>query len=154
MNLKKKMSLLVMFIALSQMSYCQDSSQTREGGESSAKVGLAGYCPVAYAKMGKAVPGDAKFASEHKGIVYHSSSAEAKKMFDKEPDTYISAMPYKTWCATGVAMGKKLESDYTLYTKIGDKVYFFSSADAKKMFDKDSKGLIKKADAAWPALDI
>lgn len=152
MLLRKKLNLVILLIALAQVAYCQGSSQTRGNGDSSS-VALSGYCPVAYAKMGKAVPGDAKFASEFDGETYFSSSAEAKKMFDKEPGTYIEAMPYKTWCATGVAMGQKLKSDYTLYSKVDNKVYFFSSADAKKMFDKDSQGFIKKANAAWPALN-
>lgn len=150
--LRKKLNLVIVLIALSQFAYCQDSSQTKRNGVSGTAA-LSGYCPVAYAKMGKAVPGDAKFASEFNGQTYFSSSSEAKKMFDKEPATYIEAMPYKTWCATGVAMGQKLKSDYTLYSKVDNKVYFFSSVDAKKMFDKDSQGFIKKANAAWPSLD-
>jgi YHS domain-containing protein len=40
--------------------------------------------------MGKAVGGDAKFSSEVGGQIYYSSSAEAKKMFDKDPEMTIS----------------------------------------------------------------
>lgn len=109
-----------------------------------------GYCPVAYAKMGKAVKGDAKFSSEVEGQTYYSSSAEAKKMFDAQPGMFRIA--YNGLCATGVAMGKKLTSNPEIFTVYKGTTYLFSSAEAKAMFDKDPAMTVSKADAGWAKL--
>lgn len=109
-----------------------------------------GYCPVAYAKMGKAVKGDAKFSSEVGGQIYYSSSAEAKKMFDAQPSMFPIA--YNGLCATGVAMGKKIASNPEIFTVHKGTTYLFSNADAKKMFDKDPEMTISKANASWAKL--
>jgi len=109
-----------------------------------------GYCAVAYAKMGKAVKGNPSFSSEQDGRLYYSSSAEAKKMFDAEPAKYRIA--YDGWCATGVAMGKKIASNPELFTAHKGTTYLFSNADAKAMFDKDPDMTIAKASESWPKI--
>lgn len=109
-----------------------------------------GYCPVAYAKMGKAVKGDAKFSSEIEGQTYYSSSAEAKKMFEAQPGMFKIA--YHGLCATGVAMGKKLVSNPEIFTVYQGTTYLFSSVEAKAMFDKDPAMTVSKADAGWTKL--
>lgn len=116
------------------------------------KIGLGGYCPVGFVKAGKQVFGDPQFSSEYQGTTYYNSSAEAKAMFDKEPSVYVGAIKYKGYCATGVSMGKKLESDPAYFSQSGGKVYFFSSKEAKAMFDKDSTKFIAKADGEWTKL--
>lgn len=113
------------------------------------KIGLGGHCPVGYVMAGKQIFGDPKFASEFKDTTYYNSSAEAKTMFDKEPEKYVEAVKYKGFCATGLAMGKQLESDPGIFSRVDGKVYFFSSKEAKTMFDKDSKKYIGMADKEW-----
>ena len=97
--------------------------------------------------------GDPKFSSEFQGTTYYNSSAEAKAMFDKEPGKYVGAIKYKGFCATGLAMGKQLESDPGIFSKFDGKVYFFSSKEAKAMFDKDSKKYVAMADKEWAKID-
>jgi|CXWL01.1.fsa_nt_gi YHS domain-containing protein len=109
-----------------------------------------GYCAVAYAKMGKAVKGSPQFASVVDGQAYHFVSAEAKKMFDAEPTKYPIA--YQGYCATGVAMGKKLVSNPEIFTVHKGTTYLFSNAEAKMMFDKDPEMTISKAAANWPKI--
>lgn len=116
------------------------------------KVGLGGHCPVGYVMAGKQVFGDPKFSSEYQGVTYYNSSAEAKSMFDKEPSKYVEAVKYKGYCATGLAMGKKLESDPGIFSKVDGKIYFFSSKEAKTMFDKEAKKYIGMADKEWTKL--
>jgi YHS domain-containing protein len=116
----------------------------------SSDVAIGGYCPVAYIAMKQAMKGSAAHASVHKGKTYHLTNADAKKMFDAAPDTYVPA--YDGWCATAVAQGTKLKSDPTLYTVHDGRAYLFSNKAAKAMFDKDPKGTVAKADAAWATL--
>ncbi len=113
------------------------------------KVKLGGYCAVAYVGAQKALYGNAEFQSDYEGGTYFFINKDAKAMFDKEPKKFVTAIQYDTWCATALAMGKKLATDPKLFSIVGGKVYLFSSAKAKEMFDKDSANMIKKADETW-----
>jgi len=117
------------------------------------KAALGGYCPVAYVKMGEAVKGDEKFSSTIDGKKYLFVHADAKKMFDKSPKQFTNPLQYDGFCATAIgAMNKKLESDPTIFSTVGKKIYFFSNQEAKEMFDKDPKSFIEKADKNWKTL--
>lgn len=115
------------------------------------KPELNGYCVVAYS-VDKALLGSEEHASDFKGKHYLFVNADAKKAFDKTPDKFIKAIQFKAICATGVALGKKIEAKPEIFTKVGEKVYLFSSSDAKAMFDKDQAEMIKKADANWKSV--
>ncbi|MCI0451554.1 MAG: hypothetical protein L0Z51_04070 [Candidatus Latescibacteria bacterium] len=117
----------------------------------SKEPAIGGYCPVAYVAMGKAVKGDPKVSVDHEGKHYLFVSADAKKMFEADPSKYEVA--YDGYCATAMAMGRKLESDPTLFSQSNETTYLFSSADAKKMFDGDPSATIEKADLQWAALN-
>lgn len=119
-----------------------------EAPKSSGGPALDGFCPVAYVEMKQAVKGDPKHASVHQGQTYHFANAQAKQMFDNAPAKYVPA--YDGICATGVAMGMKLKSDPKLFVVHDGKAYLFSDAKAKGMFEKDTAGIIAKADANWP----
>lgn len=117
-----------------------------------SKVVLGGYCSVAYVAANKALYGDPKYQSDHEGKTYYFINGDAKQVFDKEPSKFAKAIKYDGYCATGVALGKKLLTDPTLFSNVDGKVYLFSSKDAKDAFDKDSKGMAAKAEANWPQL--
>jgi YHS domain-containing protein len=116
------------------------------------KIGLGGHCPVGYVMAGKEIFGNPKYSSEYQGIKYYNSSAEAKAMFDKEPAKYVDAIKYKGYCATGLSMGKQIDSDPALFSKVEGKVFFFSSKEAKAMFDKEPKKYVEAADKEWSKL--
>jgi YHS domain-containing protein len=120
--------------------------------KSAKQPAIGGYCPVAYAAAGKALKGDAKYALTHKGQRYLFVSADAMKMFQKEPGKF--AIGYDGWCATAMAMGQKVASDPALFTVHGGVSYLFSSAEAKAMFDADARGHVMKADGEWKKLSM
>ena len=111
---------------------------------------IGGYCPVAYVKMGKAVKGDAQWSSERDGQTFLFSAPQAEELFEKSPDQF--GVAYHGYCATAVAMGKKIPSDPEVFTVRDGVTYLFSSAKAKAMFDQDSGAAIAKADQAWASL--
>lgn len=113
-------------------------------------VALNQYCPVAYSAMGKAMKGDAKYVSTFKGKKYYLLNADAKKMFDADPQKYLPK--YDGFCATAVAMGKKLESDPAFFTVYEGATYLFSSKEAKAEFDKNPQATIAMADKQYAAL--
>ena len=114
-------------------------------------VALDGYCPVAYAAMGKAVKGKAKFAVEHDGETYYMANGKAKTMFEQSPDKY--AVAYDGWCATGVAHGMQVASDPGVVLVRDGKTYLFSNDEARAMFEKDAAKTVMMADENWPKVE-
>ena len=57
----------------------------------SSGVALEGYCPVAYFAVNKPVRGKPEFASTYNDVTYYLVSADAKKAFDRNPETFIPA---------------------------------------------------------------
>jgi len=126
------------------------SLNAQEQKNENTKAALNGYCPVAYQVMEKGVKGDQKFSSTYEGKTYYFMNADAKKMFDAEPEKYLPK--YDGYCATAVAMGEKLESDPELFSVYEGTTYLFSSKMAKETFDKDPKMIVQKADKNFAAL--
>lgn len=103
---------------------------------------------MAYAMMNQAMKGNPQHESVYEAKTYHFANADAKKMCDAAPGKYLPA--YDGICATGVAMGMKLQSNPQLFTVHEGRTFLFSDAKAKAMFDKDKANTIAKADAQWP----
>ncbi len=129
-------------------SHAANAAKAAKAAKASMAPAIGGYCPVAYAAVGKAIKGDPKFASMHDGHKYLFVNADAKKAFDAEPGKFKIA--YDGWCATAVAENMKVASDPTQFTVHEGRSYLFSSADAKKMFDAAVAPTIEKAEANWP----
>lgn len=117
-----------------------------------SKLALNGYCPVCYIAAGKANMGDAKFTSELEGKKYQFVSVETKAMFDAEPAKFLPQ--YDGYCAFGMSLGKKFESDPTVFSVIDGKIYLNKNADVKGLFSKGTAGLIVKADKEWKAMEM
>ncbi len=135
---------LAFLMGLGHSGNAQSSKSKKES------VALNQYCPVAYVAMGKAVKGDSKFTSRYQGKKYYLLNADAKKMFDADPEKYLPK--YDGYCATAVAMGKKMETNPELYSVHEGATYLFSSEDAKSAFDKDPEATITMADKQFAAL--
>jgi YHS domain-containing protein len=110
-----------------------------------------GYCPVAYSVMNKSVKGDAKISSDFAGKHFVFANADAKKMFEADPSKY--AVAYDGYCATAVSMGKKLDSDPTIFENVDGVTYLFSSAEAKEMFDGKQEMTIAKGHEQWAKIN-
>lgn len=140
----------VSMVAVVALALTSGTSFAAKAARSTHAPAIGGYCPVAYVAMNKAVKGDPKFSATADGHRYLFSNADAKKMFEMEPAKYQVA--YNGWCATALAMGKKLKGDPKLFTVHGGKTYLLSTTDAKKAFDDMPDGIIQKADAQWASL--
>jgi len=118
--------------------------------EKAEQAALDGYCPVAYVAAGKAMKGDPAISFNYGGEHYVFANADAKKMFEENPDKFHVA--YGGYCATAASMGKKLASDPTIFTVHEGVAYRFSSEKAQGMFAADMAGVITKADKEWALL--
>ena len=68
-------------------------------------IAIEGYSPVSYFEKGVAEKGDARYAVNYRGVIYHLASAEQVRTFNAGPAKYEPA--YDGWCAYGAAIGKK-----------------------------------------------
>ncbi len=115
-------------------------------------VALDGYCPVCYLAAGKAVKGTSQFKADHKGQTYYFVKQEALDAFKKEPEKFLPA--YGGLCAYGMALGKKIESDPTVFTVVDGKIYLNKNKAIGAKFSKDTASFITKADAEWKKVEM
>jgi YHS domain-containing protein len=122
-----------------------------EGTETAeAEAAIDGYCPVAYKMAGKPVKGKAEFAVEHDGKTWYLANEKAMKAFEEKPGNY--EVKYAGWCAAGLAMGKQVEADPTIFAVHNEKIYLFSTEDAKKKFMAKADEMAKKAEKNYTAM--
>lgn len=98
-------------------------------------VGIKGYDPVSYFTEKKAVKGAPANHYDFDETRYLFSSARNRAAFAAEPARYEPQ--FGGLCATGIALGKTVQSDPTQWAVVDGKLYVFSSSEAKQMAVKD-----------------
>jgi YHS domain-containing protein len=116
------------------------------------KAELGGYCPVCYISAGKAVEGKKEYTVEHAGKKYLFVSEQAVAAFKQDPSKYLPA--YDGWCAFGMSLGKKFESDPTVFKVVDGRLFLNKNADVGKLFSEGTKEHISKADAEWKKMKM
>ena len=114
------------------------------------RVALRGSDTVALALGLGAVNGHARFTQVHDGVAYYFASEEAKDAFASNPGAYQPQ--YGGYCAFGVAVGKKLDSNPRFADIVDGKLYLFLDAGAFAAYEKDKAGTLAKAEKNWPAM--
>ena len=142
----KLIKMITVFIALTFSANAAPEKEMKKD------LALDGYCPVCYIAAGKANKGSSEFTSEHNGKTYQFVSTGTKAMFDKEPSKFLPQ--YDGYCAYGMSLGKKFDSDPTVFSVIDGKIYLNKNAKVKTLFSKDTKGILVKADSEWKAIEI
>jgi len=106
---------------------------------------------VAYFAVNKPVRGKPEFASTYNDMTYHFVSADAKRMFDKDPEKYVPA--YGGWCAFGMAVEDKFPVDPTNFKIVDGRLMLFlknKNVDALTLSNQgDERKLTRKANAHW-----
>jgi len=112
---------------------------------------LNGYCPVAYFVADGPLVGSAEFASTYNGTTYHLVSADAKNMFDADPEKYIPA--FGGACAFGMSINETFPVDPTKYKIVNDRLFLFlknDETDALELWNKEDQAeAVAKADANY-----
>jgi YHS domain-containing protein len=159
MNRRGLAMALMLGLGLTSLMNAQDSKMQKESemkmeskmheGSMMKDVALHEYCPVAYLAAGKALKGSEKYSSTYKGKTYYFVDAGIKKLFDATPAKYLPK--YDSYCATAMAVGKKVESNPELFSVHKNATYLFSTEEAKAAFDSDPNGTATKADKYFAA---
>ncbi len=110
-------------------------------------LALKGYDTVSYFTKGAPTKGSDKFTAAYKGAIYQFSSAKNRDLFKSEPSKY--APQYGGFCAFGVTMNRKFDTDPTAWHIRGDKLYLNLNKDVQKKWATDIPGYIATAQAHW-----
>ncbi len=149
------MKTLIKFTAIALLSAgafstanAADENNTAPGlTAAGAPLGLHGVDPVAFIDLGNRVDGSASYTAIHDGVAYYFASEANMKTFKKNAARYVPENG--GFCTFGVSVGKKFDGDPQYASVVDDKLYVFLNEDIYRMYQKDPKGTIAKADENW-----
>lgn len=110
-------------------------------------VAIHGYDPVAYFTKSKPVQGKSKYSAVHDGAIYYFTSEEHRDTFKETPHKYAPA--FGGFCAMGVALDKKLDTDPEAWKIVDGTLYFNLNKNVQKTWQQDIAGNIDKAKDNW-----
>ncbi|SGZ06011.1 YHS domain-containing (seleno)protein [Moritella viscosa] len=118
-----------------------------EVNASSNDIAISGYDTVSYFTKGTPTKGSNDFTAAYKGAIYQFSSAANRDLFKADPSKY--APQYGGFCAMGVALNKKLDTDPTAWHIRGDKLYLNYNKAVQTKWNTDIPGYIETAQVNW-----
>jgi hypothetical protein len=113
-------------------------------------LAINGFDPVAYFTDSRALPGKDEFECPFAGAVWRFRSEGNQAAFAADPDVY--APRFGGYDPVGVARGVPLPGNPRFWLIQGDRLYLFSSAEARDEFVRDSELAITIADRTWPSI--
>lgn len=118
-----------------------------EGGN----VAVSGYDAVSYFDGdGVPVKGDADFAVEHDGAVWHFANGANAARFQANPEAFMPR--YGGHCAWAMARGYLAPGDPLAYAVVDGKLYLNFNQAVKAKWDMDRAGYIAAAETNWAAV--
>ncbi len=137
-------------VLLPTAAFAYNEASTSSINLSQENVAITGHDPVAYFVTNQATKGDKKFSVIHQGATYYFASAGNRDAFKANPAKYEPQ--FGGFCALGVALGKKLDVDPTVWKIVDGKLYFNVNRDVQTKWNEDIPGNLVKAQANWPIL--
>ena len=113
-------------------------------------LAIKGYDPVAYFTDAGAVQGNPQFSATYKNAIYHFASSENRDQFKADPQAF--APQYGGYCAFGVAMGKKFETDPQAWKIEDGKLYLNLDKTVQQRWLEDTQGFIQDANTHWTSI--
>ncbi|KGY10006.1 YHS domain-containing (seleno)protein [Vibrio sinaloensis] len=142
----KKLTLMTALLGTSFSLMAADIDMSVDAND----LAIKGYDPVAYFTEEGAVKGNPQFTATYKNAIYHFASSENRDQFKADPQAY--APQYGGYCAFGVAMGKKFETDPQAWKVEDGKLYLNLDKSVQKRWLEDTQGFIQDADNNWPTI--
>ncbi|MCJ8349905.1 YHS domain-containing (seleno)protein [Moritella sp.] len=118
-----------------------------EVNANSNDIAISGYDTVSYFTKGTPTKGSNNFTAAYNGAIYQFSSADNRDLFKADPSKY--APQYGGFCAMGVALNKKLDTDPTAWHIRGDKLYLNYNKAVQTKWNTDIPGYIETAQVNW-----
>lgn len=130
-------------IASSGFTFAADIGMNADAND----IAIKGYDPVSYFTAGKPVKGSGQYTATYRGAIYQFSSAKNRDLFRSAPERY--APQFGGYCAMGVALEKKLDTDPLAYKVVDGKLYLNLNAAVQKKWLTDVPGYIDSAEDNW-----
>lgn len=111
---------------------------------------LRNFDPTSYSSNKAPHVGAAEYTASSEGAIYRFGSSSMRDRFIAEPAKYKPA--FGGFCATGAALGKKLDGDPQIFRIYNGQLYVFVHQQAAEIWDKDPAGTLAKANANWPKI--
>jgi YHS domain-containing protein len=111
---------------------------------------LGGHDPVAFFTENKPVMGSEAHQAQYMGATYHFASAANRDAFLANPAHY--APQFGAFCSMAVSMGKLEPTEISTFSIVDGRLLFQRNEKAMKMWRKDVKGNLERADSKWPGL--
>lgn len=118
-----------------------------EVNANSNDIAISGYDTVSYFTKGAPAKGSNKFTAAYNGAIYQFANASNRDLFKADPSKY--APQYGGFCAMGVALNKKLDTDPTAWHVREGKLYLNYNKAVQKKWNTDIPGYIETAQANW-----
>lgn len=117
---------------------------TRDG------VAIKGYDPVAYFTDKRPLKGIAEYEYAWRGAKWRFASAAHREEFRQDPERY--APRYGGYCAYAVSQAKTADIDPEAWTLFDGKLYLNLNKDVQRLWEKDLREYVRKADEYWPRI--
>jgi YHS domain-containing protein len=128
---------------ISSLSFAANIEVNANGND----LAIKGYDAVSYFTKGEPTKGTDNFTAAYNGAIYQFSSADNRDLFKVEPSKY--APQYGGYCAFGVTMHKKFDTDPMAWHIRGDKLYLNLNKKVQKKWVTDIPGYIETAQTNW-----
>jgi len=138
-----KSTLMTSALLASSLSFASNIEVNANGND----LAIKGYDTVSYFTKGAPTKGSDEYTAAYNGAIYQFSSAYNRDLFQSEPSKY--APQYGGFCAMGVALNKKLDTDPTAWHIRGDKLYLNLNKAVQKKWSTDIPGYINIAQESW-----
>jgi len=133
-------------LAISSVSFAADINVSTNAND----VAIHGYDAVSYFTDSKAKKGSQKYTATYKSAIYQFSSEENRNRFKQNPEKF--SPQFGGYCAMGVALNKKLETDPNAWKIVDGKLYLNLNKAVQKKWLSDIPGHITTANRVWSGI--
>jgi hypothetical protein len=130
------------------MSFAADIDANADAND----IAIKGYDTVAYFTQSKPVMGSSEYSATYKNAIFHFANAKNRDLFKADAAKY--APQYGGYCAMGVAMNLKFDTDPTAWKIVENKLYLNLNKDVQKAWLSKIPSNIQTAETNWPELKV
>jgi YHS domain-containing protein len=133
-------------LAISSLSFAADIDINANAND----LAIHGYDAVSYFTDSKASKGNHNYTATYKSAIYQFSSEKNREIFQNNPEKF--APQFGGFCAMGVALNKKLDTDPTAWKIVDGKLYLNLNKAVQKKWLSDVPTYLETANRVWSGI--
>ncbi len=141
-----KITAIASTLAFSTFTFAADIDVNANAND----VAIQGYDTVSYFHNVSPVKGSNDHTATYKNAIYKFSSAKNKEIFERNPEQY--APQFGGYCAFGVTMERKFDTDPLAYKIVNNKLYLNLNEKVQQRWLTDTQNFIQSADTNWVSI--